>query len=70
MAELKRMIVFAVCTMAALTGLSPEGTKAEDIPRVIWYGTLKGALAEAKRSDRPILLLSAAPHCHAVSGVW
>lgn len=43
---------------------------ADDTPKVIWYGTLKGGLAEAKRSNRPIMLLSAAPHCHAVSGVW
>jgi len=43
---------------------------ADEQPKVIWYGTLKGGLAEAKRSNRPILLLSAAPHCQAVSGIW
>ena len=43
---------------------------SDDRPRVIWYGTLEGGLAEAKRSDRPILLISAAPHCHSVSGIW
>ena len=43
---------------------------ADEKPKVIWYGTLQGGLAEAKRSNRPILLLSAAPHCQSVSGVW
>ena len=38
--------------------------------RIAFYGTLSGGLAEAKRSGRPILLLSAAPHCHGVSGLW
>ena len=42
----------------------------DDTPKMIWYGTLEGGLAEAKRSDRPILLISAAPQCQAVSGVW
>ena len=35
-----------------------------------WYGTWDGALAEAARSGKPILLLSAAPQCHNISGVW
>lgn len=38
--------------------------------RIVWYGTWDSALAEAKRSNRPILLVSAAPHCHNVSGIW
>ena len=35
-----------------------------------WYGTWEGARAEAARSERPILLLSAAPQCHNISGLW
>ena len=27
-------------------------------------------VAEAKRTQRPILLVSAAPHCHNISGIW
>lgn len=38
--------------------------------RIAWHGTLEGGLAEAKRLNRPVLLLSAAPHCHQVPGVW
>jgi len=35
-----------------------------------WFATWEGGLAEAKRTGRPILLVSAAPHCAGVSGIW
>jgi Spy/CpxP family protein refolding chaperone len=35
-----------------------------------WFATLDRGLAEAKRTNRPILFLSAAPHCAGVSGIW
>jgi hypothetical protein len=38
--------------------------------RIAWFGTWEGGLAEAKRTGRPIVLMSAAPHCHDVPGVW
>jgi len=38
--------------------------------RIAWYATLKSGLAEAKRSNRPILFTSAAPQCEGVSGIW
>lgn len=38
--------------------------------RIAWFGTWEGGLAEAQRTGRPILLVSAAPHCHNVSGIW
>lgn len=37
---------------------------------IAWYPTLDAGFKEAKRSGRPILFLSAAPHCGGVSGVW
>lgn len=39
-------------------------------PKIAWYGKLTDGLAEAKRSRRPILLVSAAPQCQNVSGMW
>ena len=39
-------------------------------PRIAWYGTLKSGLAEAQRSGRPILFVSAAPQCLGVPGIW
>lgn len=35
-----------------------------------WFATWESARREAERSGRPILLVSAAPHCAGVSGVW
>ncbi|MGE4614560.1 MAG: hypothetical protein AAEJ46_09505 [Planctomycetota bacterium] len=37
---------------------------------VAWWGTWEGARVEASRSGKPILLLSAAPQCHGVPGIW
>lgn len=37
---------------------------------IAWFGTWDGALAEAKRTGRPILFMSAAPQCQGVPGVW
>lgn len=39
-------------------------------PRIAWYGTLEAGLAEAQRSGRPILLVSGAPQCLGVPGIW
>ena len=37
---------------------------------VAWYTTWKTALAEAKRSQRPIFFMSAAAQCSGISGVF
>lgn len=39
-------------------------------PGIAWFGTWEQALAEARRSGRPILFHSAAPQCQRVPGVW
>lgn len=35
-----------------------------------WFATLDAGLAEAKRTGKPILFLSAAPHCGGIAGLW
>jgi hypothetical protein len=35
-----------------------------------WFATWAAARAEAVRTGKPILLVSAAPHCAGVSGIW
>jgi hypothetical protein len=35
-----------------------------------WFATWEAGKAEAERTGRPILFLSAAPHCAGVSGIW
>ena len=46
------------------------GLLLAETPKVAWYGTLQAARAEASRTGKPILLQSAAPHCHDVPGIW
>ena len=45
-----------------------DWTKVEQ--RIAWFGTWDSAAAAAKRSGRPILLVTGAPHCSQVPGVW
>ena len=37
---------------------------------IAWIGTWKNASAEALRTGKPILLLSAAPQCRGIPGIW
>lgn len=52
----------------------PERQPADDgttkVGGIQWFATLERGLAEAKRTNRPILFLAAAPHCAGVSGIW
>ena len=38
--------------------------------QIAWFATLESARAEAKRRERPILLISARPACKGVPGFW
>ena len=76
--SIRHSILLAIAAIPALTapgsaqgprpGPTVDWTKVPE--RIAWYGTLKGALAAASRTGRPILLVSAAPHCNHISGVW
>jgi hypothetical protein len=54
-------------------GPPPDDRQASNEPGsggIQWFATWEGGLREASRSGRPILLVSAAPHCAGVPGVW
>jgi len=56
---------------AQAQGTQPGQLRAgQQTAKIAWHGTWKGGLAEAARTGKPILLLSAAPQCHSVPGVW
>ncbi|MEM7316499.1 MAG: hypothetical protein AAF497_25470 [Planctomycetota bacterium] len=57
-------------TAVLLLSLALCGTSLGGTPKIVYYGTLDAGLAEARRSGRPIMFVSAAPHCHGVSGIW
>lgn len=63
-------ITAVVCTVGFAFTAPPAIQQEADAPRIAWYATLEGGLAEAKRSNRPILFTSAAPQCLGVSGIW
>lgn len=46
------------------------GEQAKAGGGIQWFATLEAGKAEAERTGRPILFLSAAPHCAGVSGIW
>jgi hypothetical protein len=51
----------------------PQASNTLEVPTeagIAWYGSWEVGLAEAKRTQRPILLMSAAPQCHGVPGMW
>lgn len=66
--------LLACTTATAQRPGGPPGLPSGPIPSaqggIVWYGSLRQGVAEAKRTNRPILLISAAPHCHNVSGIW
>lgn len=72
-----RLMWTAIAATMVLSGVAhaqPGGPPSGPIPSgqggIVWYGTLRAGVAEARRTNRPILLISAAPHCHNVSGIW
>jgi hypothetical protein len=49
----------------------PESEQAKQTAAGIqWFATWESGLREAQRTGRPILLVSAAPHCAGVPGIW
>jgi hypothetical protein len=64
------LLVAALASTAAVA--QPLRVLPTDPPAVgiQWFTTWESAKAEAARTGRPILLVSAAPHCGGVSGIW
>ncbi len=48
----------------------PDTTTALSSPGVQWFATLERGRAEAERTGKPILFVSAAPPCGGISGMW
>lgn len=54
---------------AAQSGQSANGEESQP-ERIVWFGRWDDAKAEAARTRRPILLMSAAPQCTGAPGMW
>ncbi|MEC7566407.1 MAG: hypothetical protein VX738_12065 [Planctomycetota bacterium] len=55
-------------TGASYGGSVPNSSKV--VTGIAWYGVLEDGLAEAKRTGKPILLITAAAQCGGVPGMW
>lgn len=77
---MKRALLFSLLLGAFSLGTThakgprPNDLGASPLPigdaGIMWYTTWDTALAEAKRSNRPIFFMSAAATCSGVSGVF
>jgi hypothetical protein len=54
----------------AQTASKPAAKAPAPAGGIQWFTRLRDGLAEAKRTGKPILFLSAAPSCGGVPGVW
>ena len=55
-------------TGSSYGGSLPNSRKV--VTGIAWYGVLEDGLAEAKRTGKPILLITAAAQCGGVPGMW
>ncbi|MDA1013310.1 MAG: hypothetical protein O3A00_02530 [Planctomycetota bacterium] len=62
-------LAMVMCSTVVL-GQEKSDSSSTDTGAIAWYGTWETGLKAAKASGRPILLVSAAPHCHGISGIW
>lgn len=62
--------MLTILTAAATLLLLGQTPAAKPQAGIQWFASVSSGFAEAKRTARPILLLSAAPHCAGVPGIW
>ena len=53
---------------ASFGGSFPGSEKV--VPGIAWFGVLQDGMQQAKKTGKPILLVSAAPQCSGVPGMW
>ena len=75
-------MLLAACLAGSLCLSASTGPLVDDTPAagsevetqdaggIAWFGRWEDAAAEAERSGRPILLMSAAPQCSGAPGMW
>ena len=72
----KLLFLFLVSSPLAFSqgGARPDQLTASPQPvgdaGIVWYTTWESALAEAKRSNRPLFFMAAAATCNGVPGVF
>lgn len=68
--QMKMPLIVAILLIAAFFA-APQGSLAQRGEQgIAWIPTWKQALAEARQTGKPILLMAGAPSCGGVPGVW
>ncbi|MDP0492460.1 MAG: hypothetical protein Q7Q71_15545 [Verrucomicrobiota bacterium JB023] len=73
---MKKLILLSLLLALPLAGQAVRPTDLKASPQPVgeagihWYTTWETALAEAKRSNRPIFFMAAAATCNSISGVF
>ena len=62
--------IMAIGLLSSETASAQPAVEPKAAAIIQYYATLDRGLAEAKRTGKPILFVSAAPHCAGVSGMW
>lgn len=62
-------VLICLALTSAASSSCAQG-KPEIPSGIAWHGVLTDGLADAKATNRPIMLLSAAPQCAGVPGMW
>ncbi|MEK7487073.1 MAG: hypothetical protein AABZ60_22320 [Planctomycetota bacterium] len=63
-------LIQVLCFVILLIQMSVSAQSSLATAHILWYADWETGLKEATRTGKPILLLSAAPHCRNVSGMW
>ena len=67
---LRVLTLFGLCWALPFVSQGQQAATQQTSDKIAWHGTWQGGLAEAQRTGKPIMLVSAAPQCHSVPGVW
>lgn len=71
---MKIVLFLALIAAAFAQGPRPNELGESDLPLgdpgIAWYPELAPGLAEAKRSNKPILFMAVASQCSGISGVF
>ena len=64
---MKRSLLYLSLLLMTVGTVSAEENPTQ---RIAWHGNLEAGLALAKQTNRPVFLVSGAPACLGVPGIW
>lgn len=62
--------IFSIILVALLVVIGDAHAEENPAERIAWHANLEKGLALAKQTNRPVFLVSGAPSCLGVPGIW